>query len=245
MFSVRLKKTLDNFSLDVAWEMDKEMLVLFGPSGAGKTVTLQMIAGVLKPDAGRIVSGDRVFFDSAAGIDLPPQKRRLGYVFQDRALFPHMTVRQNIAYGVLGRDRGGREGMVRRMIGTFHLEDSEHKYPRHLSGGQKQRVTLARALVGRPEALLLDEPFSSLDNNLRIEMRRLLRDIRRDFNVPIILITHDLLEAYSLADTIVLYAAGRVAQIGTPGQLFNQTANPDMDLYMALNLPLLMGHLSE
>ncbi len=245
MLSLILKKTLDNFSLDVAWEMDKELLVLFGPSGAGKTVTLQMIAGVLKPDAGRIVSGDRVFFDSAAHIDLPPQKRRLGYVFQDRALFPHMTVKQNIAYGVLGRDQGEREGMVHGMIETFHLEDSEHKYPRHLSGGQKQRVTLARALVGRPEALLLDEPFSGLDNNLRIEMRRLLRGIRRDFNVPIILITHDLLEAYSLADTIVLYAAGRVVQIGTPEQLFNRTSNPDMDLYMALNLPLLMGHLSD
>lgn len=245
MISLKIRKTMGNFTLDVAWEMDRELMVLFGPSGAGKTVTLQMLAGLMKPDAGRIVSDGRVFFDSASGEDLPPQKRSLGYVFQDRALFPHMTVKQNIGYGVLGVDKESREAMVKAMIGTFHLEDVEHKHPSQISGGQKQRVSLARALIGRPEALLLDEPFSALDNNLRIEMRQLLRDIRRDFDVPIILVTHDLLEAYTLADYVVIYAAGRVVQAGAPEQLFNRASNPDMDLYMALNLPFLLGHVSD
>jgi molybdate transport system ATP-binding protein len=245
MLSLKARKILGNFTLDVSWEMDRELMVLFGPSGAGKTITLQMLAGLLRPDEGRIVSGDRVFFDSASGIDLPPQERSLGYVFQDRALFPHMTVRQNIGYGVLGVDQAAREAMVRTMIETFHLEDVENKHPSQISGGQKQRVTLARALIGRPEALLLDEPFSALDNNLHIEMRQLLRGIRRDFNVPIILITHDLLEAYTLADNVVIYSAGRVIQVGTPEQLFNRTSNPDLDLSMVLNLPFLIGQASD
>jgi molybdate transport system ATP-binding protein len=241
MLSVVIKKTLGNFSLDVSWSMERELLVLFGPSGAGKTLTLQMLAGLMRPDEGRIVSGNLVFFDRASGIDLPPQRRSLGYVFQDRALFPHMTVRQNIGYGVRGVDRAGRDERVREMIGIFHLEDLEHKYPSQISGGEKQRVTLARALIGRPEALLLDEPFSALDNNLRIEMRRLLRSIRRDFDVPIVLVTHDLLEAYTLADRVALYEAGRVVEVGTPRQLFNPASNPDLDFYMALNLPFLIG----
>jgi molybdate transport system ATP-binding protein len=245
VISLNVKKTMGNFTLDVEWEMDRELMVLFGPSGAGKSVTLQMLAGLLRPDEGRIVSDGRVFFDSTSGHDLPPQKRSLGYVFQDRALFPHMTVKQNIGYGVLGVDRESREAMVRTMIETFHLEDVEHKHPSQISGGQKQRVTLARALIGRPEALLLDEPFSALDNNLRIEMRQLLRGIRRDFDVPIVLVTHDLLEAYTMADYVVIYAAGRVVQAGTPDQIFNHTSNPDLDLYMALNLPFLLGRASD
>ena len=244
MLSVKIKKTLGNFTLDVAWSMERELLVLFGPSGAGKTLTLQMLAGLMRPDEGRIASGDRAFFDKASGIDIPPQKRSLGYVFQDRALFPHMTVRQNIGYGVRGVDRAVREDRVREMVRTFHLENLEEKYPSQISGGEKQRVTLARALIGRPEALLLDEPFSALDNNLRIEMRRLLRSIRRDFNVPIVLVTHDLPEAYTLADTVALYEAGRMKAKGTPRELFNPASIPDLDLYMALNLPLLAGHLS-
>ena len=245
MLSLKIRKALGNFTLDVAWEMNREILVLFGPSGSGKTVTLQMLAGLMRPDEGRITSGDRVFFDSASGVDLPPQKRSFGYVFQDRALFPHMTVRQNIGYGVLGKDGASRERVVRKMIETFHLEDVEHKHPSQISGGEKQRVTLARALIGRPEVLLLDEPFSALDNNLRVEMRQLLRDIRHDFDVPIVLVTHDLLEAYALADLVVAYAGGRVAQKGTPKQLFNRASNPDLDLRMALNLPFLLGRTSE
>ena len=239
--SVNIRKKLDKFSLDVSWEMGHQLLVLFGPSGSGKTITLQMIAGLMTPDEGMISSGEKTFFDSGSRVHLSPQKRSLGYVFQDRALFPHMTVRQNIGYGVVGINGTRQQEMVASMIRTFHLEDVEHKYPSEISGGQKQRVTLARALIGRPQVLLLDEPFSALDNNLRIEMRQLLKGIRRDFDVPIVLVTHDLLEAYTIADKVILYSAGRVVQTGSPQELFGDRANPDLELYMALNTPLLLG----
>ena len=155
--------------------MTNELAVLFGYSGAGKSLTLQLIAGLLKPDAGRITANGDVLFDSQKRINVPPQRRSLGYVFQDLALFPHMTVRQNIAYGATGLPRGARQERVGEMLEVFHLEDLADKPPAEISGGQKQRVALARALIRRPQALLLDEPFSALDNPLRREMRQFLK----------------------------------------------------------------------
>jgi molybdate transport system ATP-binding protein len=127
------------------------------------------------------------------------------------------------------------------MFKLLDLEGLENKYPGQISGDEKQRVTLARALIGRPEVLLLDEPFSALDNALRIEMRDLLRDIKRRFNVPIVLVSHDMLEAYSIADKIVLYAQGRVSGVGTPQEIFSNPLSSEVDLYMALNFPLLIS----
>jgi molybdate transport system ATP-binding protein len=241
-FSLLLKKRLGNFSLDVSWEMDNELIVLFGPSGAGKSLTLQMIAGLIEPEEGFIYSGNRILFDKAASVNVPPQQRALGYVFQDRVAFPHMTVEENIAYGLTRGHRGDKDRKVREMISLFHLEGLENKYPGEISGGQKQLVTLARALIGRPDALLLDEPFSALDTVLRTEMRQLLQDIRRQFNTPIILVTHDMLEAYSMADKVVVYSEGKVAQVGTPTLIFGGASNPDVDLFLALNYPILMAH---
>lgn len=239
--TVRVRKAFGHFSLDVSWDMEREILVLFGPSGSGKSVTLQVIAGLLTPDEGYVASEERVFNDSSAGIELPPQQRSVGYVFQDRVLFPHMTVRQNIAYGLPNVDRPTKARLVSQLVNRFYLRDVQHKHPSQISGGQKQRVTLARALIGMPKLLLLDEPFSALDNALRSEMHRLLLDIRRDFDVPIVLVTHDLLEAYALADRVVLYSQGRVAHVGDPQDIFHASSNPDLDLYMALNLPLLIN----
>ena len=241
-FSVCLKKRLGNFLLDVSWEMDNELLVLFGPSGAGKSLTLQMIAGLIEPDDGFIYSGSKILFDKKAAISIPPQQRSLGYVFQDRVAFPHMTVRENIAYGLKNGQKAEREHKVKEMIDQFHLQTVAHKYPGEISGGQKQRVTLARALIGRPDALLLDEPFSALDTVLRTEMRELLRYIWQHFNTPIILVTHDLLEAYSMADKVVVYSAGKIVQTGTPAQVFQVSSNPDVDLFLALNYPILVAH---
>jgi len=220
--SIRLVKRVDGFTLDTAWEMDNEIFVLFGHSGAGKSMTLQLIAGLMEPDEGLIRSGEKVFFDSVAKINLPPQQRSLGYVFQDLALFPHMTVQGNISYGLKAPGKPEREKKVKEMIGLFHLEGLERKYPSEISGGQKQRVALARALVGNPQALILDEPFSALDIVLRLEMRQLLKDIRRRFHTPIILVTHDIFEANALADKVAIYSAGRIIQVGSPLEIFHK-----------------------
>ena len=229
-FSLYVKKRLGNFLLDVSWEMDNELLVLFGPSGAGKSLTLQMIAGLIEPDEGFIHSGKKILFDRESAVNIPPQKRSVGYVFQDRVAFPHMTVKGNIAYGLTNGQKADREHKVNEMINQFHLERVAHKYPGEISGGQKQRVTLARALIGRPDAILLDEPFSALDSVLRTEMRKLVQYIRQHFNTPIILVTHDIQDAYSMADKVVVYSGGRIAQIGTPTEIFQSSSNPYEDL---------------
>lgn len=239
--TVRAKKAFGHFTLDVSWEMGREMLVLFGPSGSGKSVTLQIIAGLFHPDEGYVASEERVFYDSSIGLHLPPQQRSVGYVFQDRVLFPHMTIRQNIAYGLPTADRSTQTKKVSQLVNRFHLEDVQDKHPHQISGGQKQRVTLARALIGKPKLLLLDEPFSALDNNLRTEMHTLLLEIRRDFDVPIVLVTHDLLEAHALADRVALYSQGKVVHVGSTQEIFRSSSNPDLDLYVALNLPLLIN----
>lgn len=226
--AVALKKRVKGFSLDVEWAIGSELAVLFGPSGAGKSMTLQMIAGLMTPDEGRVAIDGTVMFSSAGRIDVPPHKRHLGYVFQDLALFPHMTVSGNISYGANGMPKGERRQRVAEMLSAFRLEGLEDKLPSEISGGQKQRVAFARALIRRPPALLLDEPFSSLDAPLRQEMRVLLQDIRRDFGIPIVLVTHDGLEARSLADTIIIYSGGRIAQQGPPAQVFSAPATEEV-----------------
>jgi len=227
--SVRLKKKVNGFSLDVAWETGNELVVLFGYSGAGKSLTFQMIAGLMEPDEGMIRLDEKVFFDRSTGTNLTPQKRSLGYVFQDLALFPHMTVRENIRYGAQGTETRARDREITEMLRAFHISGIADKYPREISGGQKQRVAMARALMRRPEALLLDEPFSALDNPVRTEMRRLLREVRNEFNIPIVLITHDVCEAYTVADRIIVYSGGRIAQAGSPFEVFHHPVSSDVE----------------
>ena len=229
-FSVKLCKRIEGFTLDVAWQINNELAVLLGYSGAGKSMTLRMIAGLMKPDDGFVRLDNKSFFESASKIHLPPQERPFGYVFQDLALFPHMTALKNILYGSQGLDESEKRERAMEMIRAFHIEGLEHKYPSEISGGQKQRVAFARALMRRPEVLLLDEPFSALDKPLRLEMRRFLRDIKDRFGIPIVLVTHDVAEAHTLADTVIVYSKGRVLQTGTPREVFDNPWNSEIGM---------------
>jgi len=227
--SATLQKKVNGFSLDIDLRVDNEIAVIFGPSGSGKSMTLQLISGLMQPDAGTISFDGSIFFDSGRGINLPARQRNIGYVFQDLALFPHLSVQDNILFGAKGLDKALKKKRLYDIVSIFHLDGLEDKFPAEISGGQKQRVALARALIRGPAVLLLDEPFSSLDTELRFTMRNFLRDIRKEFQVPIILVTHDIFEAYSLADNVIVYSNGSVVQIGKPQEVFNTQTMPDCE----------------
>ena len=224
IWDIQLRKLLRHdgtqFELDVHIRSDASRLVLFGPSGAGKTQTLKMLAGIVRPDTGRVAVAGRLLFDSASRTDLSPQRRRLGYVFQDYALFPHLTVRQNIAFalkdGWLNPPRKMVDVRVDRWVEAFHLQAVAGHYPHQLSGGQRQRAALARALVNEPTALLLDEPFAALDKGLRQRLRDELRELQASLRLPMLMITHDDDDVRSLADDVVHLDAGKVT--GVPEQ---------------------------
>jgi molybdate transport system ATP-binding protein len=224
MLKAEIKKRLDGFELDVAFEVDEGRVVLFGPSGAGKSLTLQAITGVMRPDAGRVEVNSRLLFDSAQGVNVPPQKRRLGYVPQSYGLFPHLTVEENVSYGVQRLDGARRKALVREMVEMVGLEGLERRRPRELSGGQQQRVALARALASQPELLVLDEPFSSIDTGLRGTLRRELLDLQSRSGVTTLVVTHDLDDAFFLGRRIVVIDRGRVLQVGSREDVFYRPA---------------------
>lgn len=209
--SVDIHKELGAFSLDVTFSVDDEheMLALLGPSGCGKSLTLKCVAGVLTPDTGRIVLNDRVLFDSSTGVNLPPQQRRVGYLFQQYALFPTMTVEQNIAAGVLGASRAERAHRVAEQVRIFQLEGLECLRPAQLSGGQQQRVALARIMVGEPELIMLDEPFSALDGYLRWELEMELTDTLRRFPGGALFVSHNRDEVYRMCDSVCVISHGQ------------------------------------
>ena len=207
MLSVTVRKQFGDFALDASWTTDQPIVALVGPSGSGKTLTLQCIAGLITPDLGCITASGRTLFDANARIDLRPQQRRVGYVFQGYALFPHLTVAQNVNYGV--RHHGGAPtNRIGAIIDRLGLKGLMSRYPTDLSGGQQQRVALARALATDPDVLLLDEPFSALDAPLRRELSSELSQTLRAWGKIAVLVTHDLPEAYQIADTVVLYEHG-------------------------------------
>ena len=226
---VAIKKSFKDskkpFQLDCAFEAGNEMVVLFGPSGAGKTATLQCLAGLSRPDSGTITVNGDTFYDSEKKIDLSPQRRRLGYVFQDYALFPHLSVAQNITFGLKRVTKWAKRAKVDEMIKLMRLEGLRDSYPSKISGGQKQRVALARALVTRPNILLLDEPLSALDSAVREKLRKDFLTIRNNFDITIILVTHNLEEAYQLGDKIVVFDEGSVLQVGSRDDVFFRPKN--------------------
>ena len=222
---MNVRKFFPGFDLELKFNMENELLVLFGFSGAGKTVTLKMIAGLVCPDTGRIEHNGIVFYDRDKHTGIHPQDRKVGYVFQDHNLFPHMSVFQNILYGAAGGGDDDPSAAAEVMLVRFSLEELRDKYPAQISGGQKQRVAFARALARRPDLLLLDEPFSALDNPVRVAMRELVCGIRREFDTPVIFVTHDLGEAVQLADRMLIMDRGQILQSGTPGEIVSNPAN--------------------
>ncbi|MHC1756877.1 MAG: ABC transporter ATP-binding protein [Methanosarcina sp.] len=209
-----------SFSMNCSFDADSDFVVLFGCSGSGKTTALRCIAGLENPDAGTVKINGTVYFDSRKKVNLPPQKRKIGYMFQENALFPHMNVRQNIEFGLKGLSSTEKTDRVNEMLGLVGIEELEFAYPDELSGGQKQKVALARALAPNPEVLLLDEPFSSLDTVVRLKLRKELRDIQKRLGIPVIFITHDPVEAFTMADRMAVFEDGRVQQIGSPEDIF-------------------------
>jgi iron(III) transport system ATP-binding protein len=199
-----------------------ELVALLGPSGCGKTTTLRLVAGFLKPEAGEIWIGDRCLSSPATVI--PPERRRMAMIFQSYALWPHMTVDQNVAYGLRfgGAPKADRERRVRDILRAVQLEGYGGRYPGELSGGQQQRVAVARALVVEPEILLLDEPLSNLDANLREEMRFEIRRLHELFGITTLYVTHDQAEAMVISDRVAVLQHGRVVQIGTAQELFDR-----------------------
>lgn len=204
------------FALDVALRSDQPFVVLYGPSGSGKTLTLQAIAGLLAPRAGHVRVGGQALYDAQAGIDLPAHERGIGYLFQDYALFPHLTVRQNVEFGLTSWRRRqvpqAAQPLVERLLDHLGLAALARSRPAALSGGQRQRVALARALACQPRLLLLDEPFASLNPMLRDAMRTELQSLLAQWQIPTVMITHDLEDALALADRVFVYADGGIAR---------------------------------
>lgn len=210
------------FDLDVEFEARDGVTVLFGASGAGKTLTLDSIAGFARPDAGRILLDDRILFDGDSGVSLRAQDRGCGYVFQNYALFPHMTLRGNLAFAAERLARLERHRRVNEMLDRFRIAEFAGRYPHEVSGGQKQRCSIARALIVQPRLLLLDEPARGLDAPLREDLYDLLRGLREEFRVPILLVTHDLEAAFAVGDEMLVFDAGRIPQRGKPRTVLGQ-----------------------
>lgn len=219
-----IKKRFSGFSLDVSLNTDGGVMGILGASGSGKSMTLKCIAGIETPDEGRIVLNGRVLFDSEKHINLPPQKRKVGYLFQNYALFPNMTVETNIAAGLLGSKEEKQEA-VARMIRLFKLEGLEKRYPSQLSGGQQQRVGLARALAANPSLMLLDEPFGAIDAINRTKLQDELLKIHERAGLTCMFVTHDVTEALKLGTRIMIMNQGKIQQFDTAKQILGHPAN--------------------
>ncbi|MEK7772924.1 MAG: ABC transporter ATP-binding protein, partial [Deltaproteobacteria bacterium] len=208
------------FTIETGLALDEELLVLFGPSGAGKTQILRMLSGIITPDSGAVSVGGETLFDSNRGINAPIRERKIGYLFQDYALFPHMTVFGNISYGINHLEKRRVSEKVAELLGVMRLSGLEDRYPHELSGGQKQRTALARTLATEPRVLLLDEPFSALDYQVREKLRTDLLNIHNIYPITTIFVTHDLEEAFMLGKSIAIINNGRLEQTGSREDVF-------------------------
>lgn len=213
----KIDKKLDHFSLSLEYGFERGVLVIQGESGAGKTTVLNCISGLETPDEGRVSLDGRAVFDSTAGINIPTRQRNIGYLFQNYALFPNMTVHQNIVYGIKNkpeyREKEKREELLKyadEIMETFGIAHLKKKHPNRISGGEKQRVALSRAIVTKPSLLLLDEPFSALDQQTKEAVYRQFADFKKSFQIPTILITHDAAESEMFADSRIVIKDGKI-----------------------------------
>jgi molybdate transport system ATP-binding protein len=229
MASLRLDLSLPlrDFDLELALEVGRETVALVGPSGAGKTSVLRAIAGLARPARGRIVCGDEVWFDAERRLDRRPEERSVGFVFQEYALFPHLSVERNITFG------GGRADSLLSRLRIEHLARAK---PTELSGGERQRVALARALAREPRVLLLDEPMAALDPHTRGKVRAELHDLLRELGLPTLLVTHDFEDAAALADRVGVLVGGRLRQLGSPADLLGSPADPFVAEFAGANV---------
>jgi molybdate transport system ATP-binding protein len=222
---VRVRRTLTSddggFQLDVALAIEKGITILFGPSGAGKTTLLDCIAGLTNPDQGRIVAGGRVLFDSEGQISLSATERRIGYVFQDLALFPHLTVEANVAYGLGGLKSEERKHRITEALGSLAISELRKRRPAELSGGERQRVALARALVTQPSVLLLDEPLAALDLPVRMKIAEDLRRSIQELPIPVLYVTHSRDEVFMLGERMLMLERGKIIAEGPPHQVMS------------------------
>lgn len=220
--SLRVRKSSGkNFELDVEFSLPPGITILFGPSGAGKTTLLDCIAGLVRPDAGRIATPQKILFDDALGVDISPQHRRVGYVFQDLALFPHLTVRGNVEYGLSRLGSTQRKGRSAAILESFRIAQLSSRRPGQISGGERQRVALARALVIDPSILLLDEPLAGLDAATKSKIVDDLRAWNQEHGVPIVYVTHSREEVFALGERVVVLENGRLLAQGTPHQVMS------------------------
>jgi molybdate transport system ATP-binding protein len=227
LLHVAIKKRLESdksgsFTLDVTFQAVEGITILFGQSGSGKTTTLRAIAGIVTPDSGRISVAEEIYFDSATGENLSIQKRRVGYVFQDYALFPHLTAEQNVAYGIKDNDDKDQSRLdrARAMLSLFKIEHVGKRFPQNMSGGEQQRTALARALASDPAVVLLDEPLSAVDAETRTRLLDEVVMVQERVRIPFLYVTHNTAEAIRLGTQVVILQEGNVRQIGRPSEIF-------------------------
>lgn len=217
LINVNIKKKLNEFTLDTQFcEEGANIIVVLGESGCGKSTLLNSIAGIVTPDSGEITVNNNVLFNKDKNINVPIYKRKIGYIQQKNNLFPHISVEDNIKYGL-------KENSINfgELINELEIKEILTKYPNEISGGQGQRVSIARSIVTNPSVLLMDEPFSALDNVMRLNLRNLVKKLNRDLKVPIIFVTHDLEEAYYMGDKIIVMNRGTILQVGNKEEIFN------------------------
>lgn len=219
---VDIEKKIGNFDLNIKFETNGKPLALLGASGSGKSMTLKCIAGLEKSDRGIIKTDNTVLFDSFNSINVKPGKRKIGFIFQNYALFPHMTIYNNIAFGLTGKNRDEKDEIIDKLLKKVHMKGYENRYPSQLSGGQQQRVAIARALALEPEILLLDEPFSALDNQIRNSVVKEMGEMLDGYAGSTIFVTHNMEEAYRLCEDIVIINKGKEEAYGNKERIFKE-----------------------
>lgn len=219
----KLQSATGEITLNLNFKIKENTFVtLYGASGSGKTTTLQILSGLQNPDEGIIRVNNEIWFDSNSKKNLPPQKRKIGYVFQDYALFPNMTVRENLIFAL---EKGQNKSIVDELLRTIELVSLQNQKPNQLSGGQQQRVALARALVRKPDILLLDEPLSAIDTEMRLKLQDYLLEAHQKYNLTTILVSHDIAEIYKLSDQVIVIENGTTLKQGTPSEVFSNQSN--------------------